>query len=256
MSAPKEIHFYDIPSTLSRNAWSPNPGKIRYVLNYKKLPYRTIWVEYPEIAPACIKIGAAPTATNPDGSPYYSVPTIYDPNTEKAISDSLNIVQYLEATYPGPPERSLIPPGTWSLQLVFIDSLFTPSTLFPMFQFTAPRSAEILNEASREHYRQARKAMFGGHSLEDINPKGEHRVAEWKKLENGFGVIAGWMKEEKGPFLMGDRIIFADFALAGVICWIRDVFGEDSEEWRSVKSWHGGRWDRLVSGLEPYNAVV
>ncbi|KAL0571112.1 hypothetical protein V5O48_010844 [Marasmius crinis-equi] len=255
MSAPAEIHFYDIPSQLKVNAFSPNTWRIRYALNYKKVPYHTIWVEYPEIAPACKKIGAPPTGKKPDGSPAYTVPFIYDPNTDKAISDSINIIQYLENTYPSPPERSLIPPGTWPLQLAFIDAILKPTSLLPLFQFTIPRTATILNEASVTHFREARKARFGGRDLTEVDPKGEERVTEWKKVENGFGVINTWMKDQKGNFLMGDRLIFADLTLVVFVRWIRDVFGEDSEEWRSAKGWHSGRWERLINELEQYAKV-
>ncbi|KAL0571113.1 hypothetical protein V5O48_010845 [Marasmius crinis-equi] len=256
MTTPVEIHLYDAPSKLSDKAWSPNPWKIRYALNYMKIPYRTIWVEYPEIAPACIKIGAPPSRMNPDGSPYYSVPTIYDPNTGKAISDSEKIMEYLESTYPSPPERSLVPAGTWPLQLAFIHAIFTPSVILPLLPFAITRSTMILNEVSVPHFLEARKPLFGGRSLAEVEPKGESRATEWKKVEEGFGIINSWTAEQKGTFLMGDRVIYVDFVVAGLVRWIRLIFGEDSEEWRSVKTWHGGRWERLVNELEQYTTVV
>ncbi|KAL0571114.1 hypothetical protein V5O48_010846 [Marasmius crinis-equi] len=253
MTPPVEIHLYDIPSKLKDKAWSPNVWKTRYVLNYKKIPYRTIWVEYPEIASACIKIGAPPTDTNDDGSPYYSVPIIYDPNTKKAISDSKSIVIYLESTYPSSPERNLIPAGTWALQRGIIHAIAT-SALQSLPQFTIPRTASILNEGSLAYFLEARKEQFG-RPLSEVEPKGESRAGEWKKIEDGFGIINSWMTEHNGIFLMGDRVIFADFFIAVFLRWIRLVFGEDSEEWGSVKTWHGGRWERLVNEFEQYTTV-
>ena len=40
---------------------------VRYALNYKKLPYKTVWVEFHEIEPAAKKVGAKPTRTKPNG---------------------------------------------------------------------------------------------------------------------------------------------------------------------------------------------
>ena len=40
---------------------------VRYALNYKKLPYKTVWVEYLEIEPVARKVGAGPTKVKPNG---------------------------------------------------------------------------------------------------------------------------------------------------------------------------------------------
>jgi len=40
---------------------------VRYVLNYKKLPYKTVWVEFHEIESAAKKAGAKPTRVKPNG---------------------------------------------------------------------------------------------------------------------------------------------------------------------------------------------
>ena len=51
-------------------------------MNIKGLPYRTVWVEYPDIVAVLEKIGAPPAGKAPDGSPKYTLPAIYDPNTK------------------------------------------------------------------------------------------------------------------------------------------------------------------------------
>jgi hypothetical protein len=89
----------------------------RWVLNYKRLLYRTVWVEYPDIKPLSLEIGAAPTSHNADGAAFYTLPAIHDPNTGKTISDSFDIAQYLDVTYP---ERPVLPLGTEGLQSAFI----------------------------------------------------------------------------------------------------------------------------------------
>jgi len=42
-------------------------SSIRYVLNYKKLPYRTVWLEYHQVDPVAKKVGAKATKTRPNG---------------------------------------------------------------------------------------------------------------------------------------------------------------------------------------------
>ncbi|KAJ8091023.1 hypothetical protein PM082_024630 [Marasmius tenuissimus] len=84
MSAAAEIRFCDIPSKLRGSAWSSNTWKIRYVLNYKNLPYKTIWIEYSEIASTCQTIGAprhpqAQTAVQVIPSPSYTIQILVNP---------------------------------------------------------------------------------------------------------------------------------------------------------------------------------
>ncbi|KAI0725636.1 hypothetical protein C8Q72DRAFT_749831, partial [Fomitopsis betulina] len=73
------IILYDIPSSLPHNAWSPNTWKTRYLLNIKDLPYRTQWLEYPDIAGYLRALGVPPTA--PGTIAPYTLPAIYDPKT-------------------------------------------------------------------------------------------------------------------------------------------------------------------------------
>lgn len=102
----------------------------RFALNFKGLAYRTVWVEYPDIGkvirpcraqtrliqcPATVaqKIGAKPAPTIV-GISMPTVPMIYDPSTDTAMSDSSEIVKYLDKQYPS--ETAIIPAGTDALQ--------------------------------------------------------------------------------------------------------------------------------------------
>ena len=40
---------------------------VRYALNYKNLPYKTVWIEYHEIEPVAKKLGAKGTKLKPNG---------------------------------------------------------------------------------------------------------------------------------------------------------------------------------------------
>ena len=40
---------------------------MRYALNYKGLPYKTVWVELHEVEPVAKKVGAKATLVKPNG---------------------------------------------------------------------------------------------------------------------------------------------------------------------------------------------
>ena len=44
-----------------------NLSPVRYALNYKKLSYRTVWLEYHQVDPVAKKVGAKATNTRPNG---------------------------------------------------------------------------------------------------------------------------------------------------------------------------------------------
>ncbi|EGN96349.1 hypothetical protein SERLA73DRAFT_162189 [Serpula lacrymans var. lacrymans S7.3] len=94
MSQP--IILYDTPSKVPGNAFSGNMLKARrvaqlnssfltsehmYTLAYKGLAFKSVWVELPDVEERMKAIGAKPTGRRPDGSDFYSLPTIQDPST-------------------------------------------------------------------------------------------------------------------------------------------------------------------------------
>lgn len=55
---------------------------------------------------------------------------------------------------------------------------------------------------------------------------------------------------------MGDRVSYADFIIAGWLVWAKRVWGPESEDWKTVASWHGGKWEKLLKTIERYEVVV
>jgi len=240
------ILLYDIPSKAPGCAWSPNTWIIRYALNFKGLAYKTVWVEYPDIADVCKQIGAEHSMIRKNGNPYYSLPVIQDPKTNAVISESLRIAEYLDATYPG--TQKLIPAGTRTLQRSFrvaYDVTTDAST-----QFIMPAVAGILLPRSKEYFVRTREAAFGK-KLPDMAPTGEAREVAWKEFEAGLGKVSAWMKEDD-LFFMGDTVSYADFVVAGEMQWFMKGFGEESVEWRDMLAWQGGRWAKLLDNLKKY----
>ncbi|KDR69175.1 hypothetical protein GALMADRAFT_923652 [Galerina marginata CBS 339.88] len=47
-----------------------------------------------------------------------------------------------------------------------------------------------------------------------------------------------------------------DAVVGGWTLWLRIVWGENSRQWKDIKSWHGGRWNAILDGLKKYDTVV
>ncbi|KAF9478093.1 hypothetical protein BDN70DRAFT_913847 [Pholiota conissans] len=244
------IVLYDLPSKAKGNAWSPAAWKVRYVLNFKGIPYKTEWVEYPDIENLWKKLGIAHTSLKADGRPHYTVPAIYDPSTGVYLSESLQIAEYLEKTYPDTP---IFPHNTLGLQWPFND-VFT-SNLSSLWNFITPAICWKLNPTSEVYFRATREESFG-QTMENLFPKGDAAVAEWAKLREALGKVDVLYSKTSGPYLMGDTLSWADIVVAGYLTMIKVIFGEDSQEWRNISTWHDGRWKKCIDNLKKYETVV
>jgi glutathione S-transferase len=138
------IIFYDLPNSLQlekrpssghclrtryfllscgKPTWIIIFSLFRIMLNYKQIPYKTVWIDYADIQDGLKELGAPSTGTKPDGStPWYSLPTIYDPKTSSFTADSVEIAKYLESEYPTP-GRQVIPPGAEQEQIQFVQTV-------------------------------------------------------------------------------------------------------------------------------------
>ena len=181
---------------------------IRTVFNYKRIPYRTKWVEVPDIEPLSKKLGINPTGQKKDGSPYYTLPAIYDPETKSAIADSFAIAEYLENTYPETP--SVFPHGTVAFQKAFEPNLV--ENICAAWPFIIPVVASKLNPRSEEYLR-LREISYGGQRV--VAPTGETRIEEWSKFKKGMDMAYSSlvMMDKKGKYMMGDTISWSDFVL-------------------------------------------
>ena len=218
-------------------------------MNYKGLPYRTEWVEYPDIADVSKKYGVAPTGIRGDGSPRYTLPMIYDPNTESAIAESAEIGKYLDATYPSTPK--LFQDHTHALQCGFVDSILGPQVVMPLAMNVNPEAIS-LSPRSLDYIQKGIIATFGK-TYPDVGNEGH-----WKLAEETLGKIKGWMTMNgpgKENLITGDVIGFADFQLAATFIWAKAVYGEDSAQWARICRWHDGMWVRYLAQFEKYMAV-
>ncbi|KAF8996532.1 hypothetical protein BDQ17DRAFT_1249612 [Cyathus striatus] len=241
------ITFYDIHSTTSTKAWNLNTWKVRYILNYKSLPYKTEFIEYPDIEEVTKNLGVRPTSVKADGSLLYTLPAIHDTKTGKAMADSFVIAQYLDDTYPETP--AVVVKGMEMLTIAFVDT-FT-EIFYPYFRCLLRNLTEILSPRSTEYISQ----RFPSNIWDELlNLTKDEQMDSLNKIRDELGRVNGWFNSrvEKGIFTMGCQPTFVDFAIAGVFVCIRIRLGEDSKEWKEIGKWHGGRWARIVDGLREW----
>lgn len=256
------ITFYDIPCPPPVRTGSPNTWKTRLSLNYKGLPYKTEWVDFPDIRALYDKVGAKP---HPGftGEPYYSLPLIVDDTTGAVIGESLAIAKYLDDTYPDTPK--IIPDaesGGLEKQAAFVKEVdmgfFSALTLI-LKQLV---DGGVLTPRGREYIAKERAPLMklvglDVASLDDVHLSPEERTAQWGKVREFFDKMNTKLGGEgTHSWFMGDTISFADFALAGLILSQRMVWGEGSAEWKDLSTWHGGKWATFIERLEKYQTMV
>lgn len=222
-----------------------------YALHYKGIPYRTEWLEYPEIKPTLKNLGAPPTAKDPDGSDRYTLPTILDPSTGKVVTDSLPIAKYLDATYPDTPR--LLPPGTENSQQAFHDMFFAEYAL-ALYLIIIKFTSAALNPESSAYFERT-KAERMGKPWEELE---QNTPGQWVKFESSMAELKDRFSEGDygdGAFLNGNQITFSDFIVAACLLWAKVVCGKESDIWKRIIGMHDGFWGRYMKQFEKYEVV-
>lgn len=284
------IVLYDVPSNIPQS-WAPNVWRIRSVhlyfplflnlfitifrliLNYKRLPYRTCWVEFPDIEKTLRTINAPPTSIRPDGQPVYTLPAILDPihissSTYPDPSGSRSqphpvvlthtntIAEYLECTYPA---RPVVPEGTRALQALFVHYV-TEIFIQPLLPIMVPLSHQRLPPHVQNHFRVGVDA--DDREVGDGAAGEQHawrREEKWAAVQAQFASLAGILEKNAGDgdgdgvVVMGHELTYADFAICSVLIWIEKI--APHEGWTRVREWDGGRWWRLWERCKEYMDV-
>ncbi|KAG9219068.1 hypothetical protein CCMSSC00406_0001478 [Pleurotus cornucopiae] len=247
----KPITFYDITTKAKPNPGpSPFTAKVRCALNFKGIKFTTVWLEYPEIEAECKRIGAPPTGKRLDGSLLYTLPVIQDPSTGVVMSESNDILEYLDKTYLDTPK--LFPGNTLGIQLAF--DAAAQSRLLDILPLVIAYIPASLNPVAEAHWRSTREGQLGKR-VEELEPKGEARVAALQKIQASLGEVDGWIsKSGEGKFIMGDEMTFVDISLGAALCGVRVALGDKGVAlWEEISGWHSGRWERLRKACEPYH---
>ncbi|ETW75149.1 hypothetical protein HETIRDRAFT_437012 [Heterobasidion irregulare TC 32-1] len=248
--APPSITLYDVPSAMPE-PWAPNIWRIRFILNYKRLPYRTVWIEFHDVERTLRSINAPPTGQHRDGRPIYSLPVIVDPSRSPGyqpivLSQANAIAEYLEATYPA---RPVFPDGSRALQIAFVHFL-NDIVLKPLLLIMVPLSHFRLPERSQAHFHAGSQPPMPGH----LTP-GPQREQAWLAVKEKFDFLAVILDKNRAPdgdgiVAMGRELSYADFAMCSVLIWVERVAPHDG--WARMRQWGGGRWARLWERCKNY----
>ncbi|KAJ7136022.1 hypothetical protein C8R44DRAFT_769497 [Mycena epipterygia] len=210
MDPSKPIIFYDIASAPPITPFTSNPWKTRYALNFKRVHYRTEWVELPDVASVRQKIGAAPVRKFWDGSSFHTLPVIHDASTGQVVGDSFDIALYLDKTYPAGP--TLFSPSTIALQAAYnayADSFFQP--FLPLCIHGIPFNPETAEVSKAAFCWRAGKERW-----DELTVVGEERARLLEKFDAALGgEMAKWYSHSDGPFMEGENPLYADFILGG-----------------------------------------
>ncbi|KAG8683403.1 hypothetical protein FRC11_013614 [Ceratobasidium sp. 423] len=259
MAATKEnpIILYDLVSAKG-TSFSPNVYRTRMSLNHKSLPYRVEYLAFPDIEPRMEELGVTPVS---DTHPRYTLPVISDPSSDPNgkpvyISDSFKIAIYLDEKYPAPGYPAIFAPGTRSLQHLILTQYFPVigACVGPIF---LPNLPHLLDPRSVEYLNRTRGKLLQPLPDDVAAQKwGEARekfVAFIKSVQLNDGT------KDEGPFITGESVSFLDFAIGGLVHWIKNIEGEDSARLKEMLEWEGGRWGKhwqAIQGLENKSSQV
>ncbi|KAJ4291731.1 hypothetical protein N0V90_009626 [Kalmusia sp. IMI 367209] len=123
--------------------------------------------------------------------------------------DSVNIAQFLEATYPDPP----LPLTSELGRQIEVKARAVVGRAFRVS--VEPRELSVISPRAQEYFRRGREAALG-HSLEALLDT-EEQV--WKEVEGDAQAVGELMRTNKadGPFVLGKEPSMTDFFIAGAL---------------------------------------
>jgi glutathione S-transferase len=258
-----EVTLFDIPSKGRPACWSLNPWKstsalpvhhfherltdsyfeARAALNFKNIPYKTSWVEYPDMASKFKAFGLAPTAEkSPSG---YSSPMVRLPDGT-FVMDSRKIADALETLQPEPSLKL----DSGYVERVQTAVLEIGTALTPI---TIPRVPEmLLTPASAEYFYRTRKERFGI-SLPELAQSEKAGEAAWEAAAPAIGDLVAILREnEGGPFVLGEEASYADLIVVAYWAMARklDRGGDVFERGLGIDEVFGRHWEACQRFLE------
>ena len=260
MANSKSLSFYDISSPLQPRSYAPNPSKARLALSFKRVLFKTTWVDLLDIGDTRKRLSCPATRKLDDGSDFFTLPMLQDPASEQVIGDSFDIANYLEHTFPNSGGR-LFPLETTGTGLNYESqhkdtAFYAPITsnqgskneAYAKFNFhvDATFSAHVIlvgqylplnpDTADGVKARMMKRAHLS--SWDDICIRGEAR----EQIKAGFKVALTSLAElfkvhEDGPYLEGKEANYADLIVGGWLNMLSATMPEEGVEGFQNVAW-------------------
>lgn len=271
MSDSEPLVFYDIASRYQPLSYAPNPSKTRYALGFKKVPFKTTFLDILDIAPTRQELGVAAGRKLDDGSDFFTLPMLQDPSSGKVIGDSFDIANYLEDKYPDPGDGQLFPSNSTGFGLDYespnkdtvffapltnivgakhdeyakfnrhVDATFTSNMV--LYGYNMPFNPPSADEVKALMCKRAHLS-----SWEDLKIESEAREALKAVMKQNLASLAELYLAREGPFLEGDMVSYADLIVgAWLNCYSTIMPGD---EWEVFRTWYDGAFARLHDVLQ------
>ncbi|ORX38033.1 hypothetical protein BD324DRAFT_417547 [Kockovaella imperatae] len=205
----RHIIFYDLTKKDPVHAWVMNAWKSRLVLNFLELEYETRFLDFPDVESTLMDLGLPPSAQGQR----YAVPaiTILSPDTSEPVhamgegtskdevAAALQALVQEKKLYLESPELEEVTSFTHQIM-----ETLRPIWMPAMLALLTPRSAE----------------RFSSRKLALAREKADQEEA-WKIASGYFQRLGEVLKRHEGPFVLGDRVSYADFIIVAQLQFLR-----------------------------------
>ncbi|KAG9120807.1 hypothetical protein FRC07_003545 [Ceratobasidium sp. 392] len=187
-----------------------------------------------------------------------TLPTaIADPSPEPGgkptyVADSWDIALYLERTYPPPLYPTLFPHHSTALHRALLFQLTKVQDHLRIVAVPLIATKHMLDDKGHEYFLKTRGEMFDKPMEEALKDTDGIWLADVRNSWSSIGEILDMNGpiEQVGPFVMGKYMSYSDFAIAGLILWLRRAEGADSRRCKELFTWSGGRWELIWNEIE------
>ena len=272
MTDSNPLILYDISSPKEPRSYAPNPTKARLALSFKRIPFKTTWVDLLDISDLRKSLGCPATRKLDDGSDFYTLPILQDPASGQVIGDSFDIANYLDDLVPDSGAGRLFPPDSTRTSLnyesphkdtpfiaplttiqdskneayacfnVHVDATFTAHMLLvAQYMPFNPNTAEAAKTifVKRAHLSAWDDLCMQGEAREQLRAAFKVALTSLARL---------FMVHDSGPYLEGKQANYADLIVGGWLNMFSITMPE--EEWEDFRTWHDGVFARLHDSLQ------
>jgi glutathione S-transferase len=216
------LRLYDLAAADPDRRFSPYCWRTRLALAHKELAVETVpWRFNEKAAIAASGQGLVPVLVDGD----------------RWISDSWNIANYLEDTYP---DRPSLFGGAAGRSLTHYYSTFADGLVAAIFPFIALDILDRAADGDRDYFRTSREKRVGM-TLEAFVAG---REAKLPAFRTGLTPLRRALTAQ--PFLAGEEPLYADYAVFGPFQWARCISPFDLlEQDDPVRLWRDRLLDRF-----------